>query len=214
MKIAVIHTSPVTVTSLKPLFQTHLPDYQVCNFLDDSILPEINAAGVITHAVRARFYQLVSCAAATKPALILGACSSVGALLEECRDFTDIPLYRIDEPMTTQAVAMAEEITVAATLKSTLEPTCNLLLRKAEEIGKKVTLHRLLIEGAGALLTAGKTEEYQELIVSSLKKEATQVIVLAQASMAGAAAQITTVPVLSSPEAGILYIKGVLNGCE
>ncbi len=212
-RIAVIHTAPVTVGSLKPLFSTYLPGYEICNFLDDSILPEINSAGKITDGVRARFQQLVQTAAMVKPEVIMSACSSVGKLLEDCREFINVPLFRIDGPMAQKAVEEASRIAVAATLRSTIEPTCELIRRVAI---KPIEIAPILVEGAGALLTAGKTKEYEDLIVSALSNGAAgaELIVLAQASMAGAAAGITCCKVLSSPELGIMGLKKWLEQGE
>lgn len=211
-KIAVVHTAAVTVAGLKPLFNAYLPDYEICNFLDDSLLPQINQSNGITKAASARFEQLVQAALMVKPEVVVSACSSVGRLLEDCSEWTSVPVFRIDEPMATLAVEQAETIAVAATLRSTIEPTCELLERKAKQLGKTINLKPILVEGAGALLAAGDTKAYEELIVSTLSKgtEGASLLVLAQASMAGAAAGITHLKVLSSPELGIAGLKKVL----
>lgn len=208
-KLAILHTTPVTIAALKPLAAELLPGWKVTNHMDDSLLPEINEAGDITPSVRARFTQLVLTALMTKPDVVLCACSSVGGLLEECREFTAIPLCRIDEPMAKKAVSLGRNILVAATLNSTLAPTMTLIKNVAA--GQNVTLTPVLIDGAGKLLAEGKTDEYEALILTSLSAHASgqDVIVLAQASMAGAASKLDCgCPVLSSPELGIAGLVG------
>ena len=208
--IAILHTTPATISSLNPLIKQADGDVAIFNFLDDSILPEINRAGEITPGVRARFYALAQAAAMTKPGAILCACSSVGGLLEECRGFLPVLAYRIDEPMAELAVSKSDAITVAATLQSTLNPTMDLLSRTAAKLGKSPNLEPLLINGAAPLLAQGRMEEYEQLVATRLAQAAgnCSCIVLAQASMAGAAAKIPDADlgsciILSSPKSGI-----------
>ena len=84
--------TPVTIQGLAPQFARELPGVRQTNFLDDTMLPEINAAGEITPAVRCRFYALAAAAAASRPDAILCACSSVGGLLEEARGIVSVPV--------------------------------------------------------------------------------------------------------------------------
>ena len=213
--LAVINTTPVTITGLKPYFETLLPEVQVVNFLDETILKEINREGMITNSVRYRFYSMVISAAMNKPDAILCACSSVGGLLEEASHLIDVPVFRIDEPMTRQAVKQGAKIGVAATLKSTLLPTLDLLKRQAKKAGRQIEIQTMLIEEAGLLLNSGKIDEYNRLISSKLQAliESNDIVVLAQASMAEALRLIDNwekLPVLTSPQSGIAALKEVL----
>ena len=54
-KIAVIHTTPVTIPTLKKLLAAAAGQgkaVEVVNLLDDSMLPEINREGQITEGVK------------------------------------------------------------------------------------------------------------------------------------------------------------------
>lgn len=207
-KIVVIHTTPVTIPTLKELIEKELGDCEVVNLLDDSMLPEINAAGRMTEAVRYRLYSLLTLAGTMKPDAVLCACSSIGGLIDDGRCLLPVPVLRIDEPMAEKAVQAGSRIGVAATLQSTLGPTCELIERKAKEAGKTVTISSRVIEGAGALLSAGDGAGYDALVSGELRKLAKEndVVVLAQASMARAAAGMTgeeKEKLLTSPESGV-----------
>lgn len=215
-KVAVIHTTPLTVFSLKPKFDTLLPGVKVFNFLDETILYEINLQNKITESVRYRLYSMIVSAAMNKPDAILCACSSVGGLLEETRSLIDIPALRIDEPMIQQAVNQGTKIGVAATVNSTLIPTLDLLNRKAKEKGKKIDVQTLLISEAGTLLASGKIEEYNRLVSQRIKSliENNDVVLLAQASMSEALMMLDNwekLPVLTSPQSGIEALKNILG---
>lgn len=214
--VAVLHTTPVTIQGLAPQFARELPGVRQTNFLDDTMLPEINAAGEITPAVRCRFYALAAAAAASRPDAILCACSSVGGLLEEARGIVSVPALRIDDPMACEAVARGTRIAVSATLASTLGPTMDLIRRRAEEAGKEISLTPFLVEGAGALLAQGRMEEYRQAVAGRISEalQGSDVVVLAQASMADAAALLpdaASLPILTSPRSGVAALRSVLG---
>lgn len=214
--VAVLHTTPVTIQGLAPQFARELPGVRQTNFLDDTMLPEINAAGEITPAVRCRFYALAAAAAASRPDAILCACSSVGGLLEEARGIVSVPALRIDDPMAREAGARGTRIAVSATLASTLGPTMDLIRRRAEEAGKEISLTPFLVEGAGALLAQGRMEEYRQAVAGRISEalQGSDVVVLAQASMADAAALLpdaASLPILTSPRSGVAALRSVLG---
>lgn len=216
-RVVVIHTTPVTIPSIKELCMSMIGDCEVLNLLDDSMLPEINKEGYITEDVKYRLYSMIMMAAATKPDAIFCACSSIGGLIDNSRRFTDIPLFRIDEPMAVEAVKRGSKIGIAATVSSTLDPTKELISRKAKESGKNIHMECRVIEGAGRLLIQGNLNEYDELVASNLKELLinNDVVVLAQASMARAVLKIDNdlkYKVLTSPESGVRAMSEALKG--
>jgi len=208
-KLAIVHTVPVTISSLGTLCAEKLPGVQVSNYLDDSILKQINAEGGISPSVRYRFQSLIGVAAAARPDVIFCACSSVGDMLEEARELYTMPLVRIDEPMAQQAAAQQGSIAVCATVQSTLGPTTGLIRRY---IRPDQQLDTILIEGAGKLLASGDKEAYLALIASRLGEAAAthDVVVLAQASMAEAVQRMPEElrgKFLTSPVSGVSALR-------
>lgn len=206
-KLAIIHTTPVTIPSMKELIQSRNPQMEIVNLLDDSMLPEINRAGAMTEAVQERIRQMIRMAELAGAGAVLSACSSIGRAVEEAASKTVLPVFRIDAPMAEEASAY-DRIGVAATLYSTLEPTTELIRRNAVAAGRTPQIETLVIEGAGALLGAGKTEEYDALVQSALRHLANrnEIVVLAQASMARAVAGLSEEErkkYLTSPVSGV-----------
>lgn len=211
-RLAILHTTSVTIQSLTALCSRLLPGVRVSHYLDDSILQQINAEGSISAGVRYRFQSLIALAAASKPDVILSACSSVGGMLEEARELFSIPLLRIDEPMARSAAAQKCSIMVCATVKSTLEPTLALIRRYADP---SIEVRSMLIAEAGKLLSTGDKEAYLSLIASRLTEAAEkyETVVLAQASMAEAVQRMPEelrFRFLTSPEAGIAAVAAYL----
>lgn len=185
-KIAIIHTTPVTVDSLKALSAEFLPGWQAVNFVDDSILPQLRDNGGDVAAVTPRLCAYATFAEEVGADIILEACSSVGEAVAAMRERVTVPIVRIDDAMAEEAVRRGTRIGVAATVPMTLNPTARLLRQKAAEVGREVEVETLLAESAYAKLLAGDRQGHDETLAAELTKLAAgvDVVVLAQASMA------------------------------
>ncbi|SKA85361.1 hypothetical protein SAMN05428976_10780 [Clostridium sp. USBA 49] len=214
--LVIIHTTPVTIELLKNIASELKIDCNIVNILDDSILPEINSLGYIPEDVKYRFNNYLVNASTLKPDAILCACSSIGELVELGKDLVKVPVLRIDEQMTKIAVERGSKIGVAATLASTLKPTINLILNKSKELGKEISIDKLLIEEVGNLLNKGKEDQYDKIVSSKLIEllRNNDIVVLAQASMTRT---IKLIPeelkdkFLISPYTGMEAVKRVLE---
>ena len=215
-KLAIIHTTPVTVELLKGLAAELLPDCQVIDFVDDSILPQLGENGGDVSAVEPRLKQYAKFAEEAGADVILSACSSVGELATALQENVGIPVIRIDESMAEAAVSRGQRIGVAATLITTLKPTTNLIRRKAAEIGKEITIAPLLVDSAYQRLVAGDNEGHDTILAEALRGLANEVdvVVLAQASMARVVERLDAAlrgKFLSSPRLGMERVKAVME---
>ncbi len=208
IKIGIIHTTPATVPSLEKLAESILPDVERINILDDSILKDM-IAGKGTKDVKKRWMAYAEILKEQGADAVLSACSTVGEIAEEADRNLGIPVYRIDEAMAEQAVERGKRISVLATLPSTLGPTARLIARKAEEAGKRVEMESVLVEGAYELLMKGDRPEHDKRIRETVSKcsSHSDVIVLAQASMAAAVGPEQADLVLTSPVSGMEKLK-------
>ncbi|HWI61576.1 MAG TPA: aspartate/glutamate racemase family protein [Symbiobacteriaceae bacterium] len=206
--LALLHTTPVTVTGLKDLAAEHVPHTRIINLMDDSLLADVMAAGAVTPEVEARMKAYIAQAEQAGADAVLCCCSSVGEVIERARPGSRIPVLRIDEPMAEEAVRAGSRIGVIATVGTTLAPTANLIRRKAQEAGKSVSVEAVKVDGAFQALTSGRTEEHDTLVMHTLEAliQRSDVIVLAQASLARVVSRLNpppAVPILSSPVSGL-----------
>ncbi|HYF91086.1 MAG TPA: aspartate/glutamate racemase family protein [Symbiobacteriaceae bacterium] len=213
--LALLHTTPLTVTGLKELAAQHVPGARIINLMDDSLLADVMAAGQVTPAVEARMDAYNAQAAAAGADAILWCCSSVGDAVERSRTACAIPVLRIDDPMADEAVRLGSRIGVIATVGTTLEPTAGMIRRKAAAAGKAVTVEAVRVEGAYQALNAGRADEHDRLVSAVLEGllQRSDVIVLAQASLARVVGQLKEapkVPILSSPVSGLQAAARVL----
>lgn len=185
-QLAIIHTTTATVEPLRALAAELLPGVAVVNFVDDSILPQLAANGGDVAAVAPRVLQYARFAEESGADVILEACSSIGEVVDEARRVVGVPIVRIDEAMADLAVARGPRVGVAATLVTTLAPTCRLLEGRAAAAGAPLALTTALVSEAYARLMAGDRDGHDAVLAAALAELAPSVdcVVLAQASMA------------------------------
>lgn len=215
-KVAVIHTSFVSVNDLKALFQEILPEVEMMNIVDDSLLAEVSSVGHITPAIVRRISAYALQAEALGADLIFNQCSSVGEAVNLVRPMLHIPYLKVDEAMAEEAVRLGSRISVVATVKSTVGPSTRLVEQAAEKAGKKAAVRRCLVDGAlDILMKEGNKEKHNRLVLEAIHKaEAdSDVIVLAQGSMIGLIPLLgdVKIPVLTSPRLGVERVKQTLG---
>src|SRR5215216_7449894 len=103
-RLAIIHTTAATVDSLKALSAEVLPERELINFVDDSILPQLALSGGNLSEVEERLIHYARFAEQVGADVILEACSSVGELVPKMQAAVSIPIVRIDEAMAEEAV--------------------------------------------------------------------------------------------------------------
>jgi Asp/Glu/hydantoin racemase len=215
-KVAIIHTSFVSVDDLKGLFIEILPEVKLYNIVDDSLLAEVMEKGGLTKGVTKRICNYAVHAQEIGADLILNQCSSVGEAVDVARSIVDIPYLKIDEPMAEEAVRLGTRISVVATVPTTLGPSIRLIERTAERVGKKVEIQSCLVPGALEVLLKEKDKEkHNAMVLDKINSivDSSDVIVLAQGSMICLLPYLKAlkVPVLTSPRLGVERVKKLLS---
>jgi Asp/Glu/hydantoin racemase len=215
-QLGLIHTSATLVPIFQQLCSAKLPGVELFNIADDSLIKDVIRRGELTATTARRVVQHVASAEAAGADYILVTCSSIGRAVETAAGLVNVPVLRVDQPMADKAVQMSRKIGVIATLPTTLEPTADLIHRRAAKAGKQIELTSRLCEGAFDELMSGNAAKHDSMVAASLKALASQVevIVLAQASMArvvdGLSSEERRVPILASPVSAVEYLATVL----
>jgi Asp/Glu/hydantoin racemase len=211
-RLAMIHT----VGRLEPLFADLAaelaPDVETTHVVDEDLLGEAIAAGRVPEATAARLEETVDRALQGGADLVLVTCSSMGRVVDAMAA-RGTPVVRVDEALADRAIELGARIGVIATLATTLEPTADLVRRRADVAGREpglVSLVTRVVDGAFDALKAGDLETHDELVRAGLREllPLVDVIVLAQASMARVAATLDAedtgdTPILASPRLGV-----------
>ncbi|MFD3546578.1 aspartate/glutamate racemase family protein [Streptomyces sp. NPDC058655] len=193
-----LHTSPAPLPGFDALRDRNHPRAALRHLVVPELLDRARAQGPESVAE-----DLLALLAEAAPGAALVTCSTIGATAEALAPALGFPVLRVDRPMAAAAVRAGARIAVLATVESTFEPTGALL---AEEAGARaVSVRTHLVAGAWERFETGDTAGYLARVAAAADAvTGADVIVLAQASMAGAEALTRTgTPVLSSPAPGL-----------
>jgi Asp/Glu/hydantoin racemase len=213
--LGLIHTSATLVPVFAELCNKYLPAVKVFNIVDDSLIKNTIACGELTASTSRRVVNYAGSAEEAGADYILFTCSSIGPAVEVAAGLTGVPVLRVDQPMADKAVQSGKRIGVIATLSTTLEPTSDLVRRRAIAANKDIELKAVLCEGAFDALMAGDTATHDAKVSEALKKlsKEVDVIVLAQASMGRVVDTLDEadkkIPILASPTIAIQYLADV-----
>jgi len=214
--LGLIHTSATLVPVFADLCKKYLPHVKVFNIVDDSLIKNTIARGELTPDTSKRVVNYAASAEEAGADYILFTCSSIGPAVETAATLTGVPVLRVDQPMADKAVQLGKRIGVVATLSTTLNPTSDLVKRRAAVAGKEIELKSVLCEGAFEALMSGDAATHDQKVGDALKQLANEVdvIVLAQASMARVVDALTEaekkVPILASPPIAMEYLATIL----
>jgi glutamate racemase len=212
--LAFVHTGHVLIPIFSQLAKDHLPGITVFHMLDESLIRNTIASGGLSKLTIRRLMGMIESAHQGGADAVMVTCSSIGEGVPIARRQFDFPVLRVDEPMAEAAVETGGRIGVAATLRSTLEPTVALLRETAARAGRDVEIVPQLSEGAFECLIAGDAPRHDLMLAASLSdlRKGVDVIVLAQASMARVAAQFNGPGprILSSPELAVRRAREML----
>lgn len=216
-RLALIHTGNFLVPIFTQLVRETMPDVELFNIADDSLIQNTIAANELTPLTSRRLAGYIQSAEDAGADVVMVTCSSVGPAVEAARPFVGVPVLRVDEPMADEAVRMGSRIGVIATLPTTLEPTRALIEARAAAQGREIQTVAHLCSGAFEAVSAGDTETHDRIVREGLLAlmDQVDVIVLAQASMARVVDTLSEaekrVPILSSPRLGVAAAKKAIE---
>jgi len=213
--ITFVHTADVHVATFGDLVAELAPELAVRHVVAAHLLREAVRLGSVTAALGEGVCGELL-AAADGAGLVACTCSTLGPWAEVAARRTSTPIVRIDRAMAEKAVENGGRVLVAACLQTTLAPTTDLVRAVARERGRDPEVDVLFLPAAWEHFERGDVDAYLDAIAAALAQAARSagVIVLAQASMAGAVARCGDlgVPVLTSPRLGVEAVVRLIRG--
>ncbi len=217
-KVAIFHTSGATLPIMQSLTAEIMPEVEVMHIVEDSMIKQVMKSGGVNPAINARIAGYIQIAAQAGCDMFITACSSIGGVVEQCRFLTPMPLARIDTAMVEKAISIGGRIAVLATVATTLTPTLEFVRRKAAQgnPARAMDIAPILMPEAFTALLDGDNDSHDRIVADGLARALanSDVVMLAQASMARVLSRLPTpsVPVLTSPESGIRWLRDQLVG--
>lgn len=210
-RIGFLHTAGVHVATFEGLVRAADADVACVHEVEPDLLERARRDGPTTE-IAASILAMLERLVAQGTDVVVCTCSTLGPLAEALADRVSVPVLRVDRPMARAAVETGSRIAVVAALESTFEPTRALLTDEARRRGLSPTIVDVCVPQAWAAFESGNSDGYLRQIADAARSVAADVdvIVLAQASMMGAAAACNDLPtpVLASP---VLAVRHALS---
>ena len=205
--VAFLHTSPVHVETFDRLVKAADPALRVDHVVDETLLSDAQRGGVDEPWLIRRVQAAMADAAVGGATVVVCTCSTIGGIAERTPSLPGLEFARIDRAMADRAVRLGPRVLVVAALRSTLEPTAQLIAESAAALRVEVALRTLWVEDAWSHFERGDRAAYVAAVAAALRgaPRSFDVAVLAQASMADAAEALQDlgVEVLTSPRLGV-----------
>jgi hypothetical protein len=200
------------------VFREIIPEAEIINIIDDSLVAETRAAGKITPNVIARLSAYYRIAEMIGADLIYNQCSVTGEASEVAAQVVNIPVVREDAAMAEKAAAIGGRIAVAAPMAASLEPSCDGIRAAAQRAGTNCEITPWLMGDAPEIEKregAESSYRYMAGFIAQRRGDA-DVIVLAQGNLGVLVPLLGDigVPVLTSSEMGIQKARQVLFEVE
>jgi len=214
-RITLIHTVKSVCDNFEPMLRAAAnEELLIHNILDDYLSSDPDEKGYVSEVCKKRLYNHILSAQLAQSDLIVVTCSAMSATVKVLRQMFETPLVAIDEQMILAAINSGPRITVMATARSSAITTSESIQTLADAMQIPVTITALENQVAFDALQSGDKEIHDRLVKEQAATlEQTDVVVLAQASMAHLeqdVSEITAVPVLTSPTTCIRQICDML----
>lgn len=214
--VGLIHAVVPAMAPLRSTFAAELPDVRVLNLLDEALLKDAERLGGITPGLVRRMTGLVALHEASGAEAVLFTCNAYSPYVEQVRAQSNVPVLPIDEAMIDRALATGRRIGVIATVAAGLEQQRKSIERAAAAAEREIEIVPVLRTDAFTALNGGDEASHDRILLEELRTlaPAVDVVVLAQASMAGLQPKVpadTPVPVLASPRLAVEKVKEILK---
>lgn len=197
-------------------FQEKTEGLSIYNIMDDSLLKETLVAGGVNADVRNRMLCYAQAAQASGADGILTTCTSVNEATKYIKDFINIPIMNIEEPVAEMAVANGTKIGVIGTIPTSPLAIGRVIREKAAEANKEIEIVNLVVDGAFDVLCAGDRDKHDEMVCEALYKLAKEVdvIAFAQISMSLLKHEEVEVPIYKIGTSGFEKIYKMMEEAE
>ena len=214
-RIALIHATPVAIDPICSTFKRLWPQAQVTNLLEDSLAPDLSAAGSRDQSMIDRFCTLAKYVESCGADAILFTCSAFGAVIEVARTQVKIPVLKPNEAMMEEAIATGPRIALLATFEPSLPSMKIELEQLAASRNAKLEIVVKAVPAALTALHAGDDAGHDNQIAAAAAEIGDcDALLLCQFSMASAAERIPSRrgrSVFTSPYSAVARLKQLLH---
>ena len=212
--IGVVHATRVAVSPIEAAFESHWPEAEVVQFIDESLSRDLDEIGYLTPGINERVASLATFAHRGGAQAILFSCSAFGPAIEAAGARLPVPVLKPNQAMLDEALALEGRIQVLSTFRPSGPSIRRELEALAEQRKVDLTIEDSYVPGALDALHAGDPDTHDALIAEAAADSRADVVLLAQFSMARARDAVSRrvdARVLSSPESAVLALKRMMR---
>lgn len=214
-RIVLIHAISVSVEPVTAAFESHWPEAELVNLLEDSLSRDRAAEGELSPSMYARFDALTRYALDIGARGILFTCSAFGEAIEAARQGVDVPVLKPNEAMFEEALEAGRRIGMLATFQPSVASMEKEFYEAARLVKSEASLQTLCIADAMSALKAGDAATHNSLLAKAAPAfSECDAVMLAQFSTSRARAAVAGVldcPVLTSPTSAVAKLKAALT---
>ena len=213
--IGVVHATRVAVSPIEAAFESHWPEAEVVQLIDESLSRDLERIGHLTTEINERVERLAAFAHRGGAQAVLFSCSAFGPAIEAAEARLPVPVLKPNQAMLDEALALGGRIQVL----STFRPSGPSIRRELEVLAAqrmlKIEIEDSYVPGALDALQAGDPDTHDALIAeAAVDDPQADVVLLAQFSMARARDEVSRrvdARVLSSPVSAVLALKRMMR---
>ena len=217
-RIALIHATRVAMEPVEAALRRLWPEARALNLLDDSLASDRADGSAGSEELDRRILALCRHAEGLGARGVLYTCSSFGAGIEAAARTSLLPVLKPNEAMFEAAFDAGEDLAMLYTFPPALDGMTREFAEEAARRGSTARLRAVLVPGALEALSAGDAARHDRLIAEAAAGlGAADAILLAQFSMAsaaGAARDLTSIPVLTSPDSAVEKLRARVGAME
>lgn len=213
MTVAMIHATHQAIEPMEQAFHRLAPDIQLRSYVNEGMLVSVNRHGSVHKEDLRTFTKLIFAAMESDADAILICCSIFCSYVPLMQNFTDKPIIAINTPMLEKAASIGGKIGIISTTPTSGPHT----QQQIEALASKplIFCHEIVPDAISAL-QRDDARTHDQIIAQAalrLQQKHCSCILLSQITMARAKSVIpeSNIPVLTSPEEGVLAIKALLS---
>jgi Asp/Glu/hydantoin racemase len=202
MRIAFVHTMASMLEHFKADMAVQHPHVDCFHILNEGLLQDLTR-GEERQFVYRRVVQQLLLAADNLADMVVMTCTSLSPAVDLARALCPVPILKVDDPMSAEAVRIGRRIAVLCTTTSTPGPSAGLLRQHAAAQGREVLVETVVRPEAYTALFAGDRARHDAIVTEAARDAATRadVLVLSQTTLSHLQPTFAAwgKPVLSSP---------------
>jgi len=184
-KVALVSSTRAVFGPMEAAFREVFPEAQILHLLDETLIEDFRREGGLSPHSRLKALQMTLTAQEAGMDGILVTCSTLSPSVDDFRPFVRIPIIKIDEPVIEEVVQKADTIGLLATAETVLKSVEPLVMKKALDLGRKISVLRFIKGDVWPLLQKDPSAFYRAIAEAATQAaRECQAIILTQVSIA------------------------------